>query len=55
VESGAQFGKFMAWPHLNKQTSKHLSWYKGIVVAKLPFGLEFILFYFIFGQILTTW
>jgi hypothetical protein len=25
----------------SEQTIKHLSWYIGIVVAKLPFGLEF--------------
>jgi hypothetical protein len=30
----------------SEQTSKHLSWYIGIVVAKLPFGLEFFVFCF---------
>jgi hypothetical protein len=29
----------------SKRTNKHLSWYIGIVVAKLPFGLKFFFFF----------
>jgi len=29
----------------SEQTNKRLSWYIGIVVAKLPFGLKFFFFF----------